>query len=266
MRRKPCEGRNIEDSEADLYAEYHGNQGDSPYGNIQGQGQINSTALDPIKNLNLEVTPQIRHRRGVEHQERSMEGVEGAREKQAVGSEKGPMKKIDNTDNFPDLKSTIDMNFSQMYRRSPSVEKTVTIKEPCEKSSTNSNSWKSGNSNTGEPSGNFNIRKTTGSPNQVTSDNSNTVQNEVFTKGQISCANPVKTSESDPCFSLGVMKGFDFRQKFGELYADHDQYLREKREHVIHRRSLEELELKNRSKSWSEGKIVILLTRGGVAE
>ena len=28
MKRKPCEGRNTEDSEADLYAEFHGNHGD----------------------------------------------------------------------------------------------------------------------------------------------------------------------------------------------------------------------------------------------
>ena len=89
MRRKPCEGRNIEDSEADLYAEYHGNQGDSPYGNIQGHGQINSTALDPIKNLNLEVTPQIRHRRGVEHQERWMKELKGPERSRQLAVRRG---------------------------------------------------------------------------------------------------------------------------------------------------------------------------------
>ncbi|KAL4222496.1 hypothetical protein ACF0H5_018535 [Mactra antiquata] len=82
MKRKPCEGRNVEDSEAELYAEYHGN-----YDN-----QIVATPT----NISHEDQPQPRLRR-------------------TSGRSDNAQQSGDRFENFPDLKNTIDLNFTRMY-------------------------------------------------------------------------------------------------------------------------------------------------------
>ncbi|XP_052246747.1 sterol regulatory element-binding protein cleavage-activating protein-like [Dreissena polymorpha] len=91
MRRKPCEGRNVEDSDAELYAEYHGNHGNP---------KVSSRDLD-LSALQDDVAerPQMRHRRKHEPKERTPH-AELNREK---------------FEHFPDLRSTIDTNFSAMF-------------------------------------------------------------------------------------------------------------------------------------------------------
>jgi hypothetical protein len=89
MRRKPCEGRNVNDSEADLYAEYHGNNGNQ---------STFSVGLDPSNNSDDQPRPRLRRISGRSETEQNV----------------SQSKEI--FENFPDLKNTIDYNFSKMYR------------------------------------------------------------------------------------------------------------------------------------------------------
>lgn len=88
MRRKPCEGRNIEDSDADLYAEYHGN---------------NSNLMNSSSDLELcgcqddQPRPRLRRISGRSDNDQSSTQCRDRFEK------------------FPDLKNTIDFNFQSMY-------------------------------------------------------------------------------------------------------------------------------------------------------
>lgn len=100
MRRKPCEGRNIEDSDADLYAEYHGSHSNS---DVNSSGDI-----DPLQGQGD--SPQPRQRR-----------VSGKKDK-----EKSAMENRERYDIFPDLKSTIDVNFVSMYKKIANSDKTKT--------------------------------------------------------------------------------------------------------------------------------------------
>ena len=94
MRRKPCEGRNVNDSEADLYAEYHGNH------SIQTSSSI---GLDLSNSMDDQPRPRLRRISGRSENEQN---VSQSKEK---------------FENFPDLKNTIDYNFSKMYRDKNSV-------------------------------------------------------------------------------------------------------------------------------------------------
>lgn len=80
MKRKPCEGRNVEDSEAELYAEYHGSH----------DNQVMST--DPGQDD--QAGPRLRR-------------ISGRSENDNLPS--------DRFEQFPDLKSTIELNFTRMY-------------------------------------------------------------------------------------------------------------------------------------------------------
>ncbi|XP_060568692.1 sterol regulatory element-binding protein cleavage-activating protein-like [Ruditapes philippinarum] len=89
MRRKPCEGRNVNDSEADLYAEYHGNNGNQ---------STFSVGLDLSNNSDDQPRPRLRRISGRSETEQNV----------------SQSKEI--FEDFPDLKNTIDYNFSKMYR------------------------------------------------------------------------------------------------------------------------------------------------------
>lgn len=102
MRRKPCEGRNVEDSDADLYAEYHGNHSNSSNTSM-------SDNLDPFHGQGQDDRPQPRHR-------------------QLSGRKNGEQSALQNKEryeNFPDLKSTIDVNFVSMYRQTSTERKNI---------------------------------------------------------------------------------------------------------------------------------------------
>lgn len=103
MKRKPCEGRNIEDSDADLYAEYHGNHGDNTISDIEiGQGNCIEYGQGEVDKL----VP--RHRGVSERKENQAQYTGGISER---------------FENFPDLKHTIDVNFVNLYADSKFIEK-----------------------------------------------------------------------------------------------------------------------------------------------
>ncbi|XP_053374079.1 sterol regulatory element-binding protein cleavage-activating protein-like [Mercenaria mercenaria] len=88
MRRKPCEGRNVEDSDADLYAEYHGNHSNQV---------VFSVDVDPSRGQDDQPRPRLRR-------------ISGRSENEPNSSQSN-----ETFEKFPDLKNTIDFNFSRMY-------------------------------------------------------------------------------------------------------------------------------------------------------
>lgn len=184
MRRKPCEGRNVEDSEADLYLEYHGPDPTVP-----------SRSCDLDLSSPADTTPQIRQRKMVEMLVHAAERTE---------------KKEDIFENCPDLKPTIDVNFSHMCKRSVSFSETEDVKD---KTDVNSG----------------------GSKEDICSKSS--IKDNQYVVGE----------------NENLSKGYDFSGKFCEIYSDHEKFLQEKKQHEKQLSAWEDLDKKNRSKSWSEG-------------
>ncbi|XP_052801573.1 sterol regulatory element-binding protein cleavage-activating protein-like [Mya arenaria] len=171
MRRKPCEGRNIEDSDADLYAEYHGS-----HRNLE----VSSSDLDLTPPD--EERPQMRHRK-----------IDEAKEK-CISAEKNK----ETYENFPDLKSTIDTDFTRMFK--------------------------------------------TSTPESA--------RNKPVSQDSESSSKRVSVSDNSSTSKKGVT-GYDFENRFAQMYNEHEKYLDEKKQDEERSRSFEVRG--NRSKSWSEG-------------
>jgi len=199
MRRKPCEGRNIDDSEADLYAEFHG----SP------RNQINNSDLDIDLESSLEENIQMRHRKRNETQEKWQESDDRREESYSL------------KERFPDLKSTIDTNFSRMHKAlSPK--------------SSNSDSQSQTQNMTQR--GSMFSREGSLSPGSTQS------------SGSKSSLSPDDALARQDRKSVSPGAGFNFAERFAGVYNDHERQMEERidDERAADARS-------HRSKSWSEG-------------
>ena len=94
VKRRPCLGRNINDSDADLYAEYHGNgnHGNNPHDNSSTLTDREDMEIQPVRQRNK------------------------ATNKTTVENRRNLFK------NEPDLTSTINTNFSQLSNTSITLQ------------------------------------------------------------------------------------------------------------------------------------------------
>ena len=192
MKRR-VEGRNIEDSDAELYAEYHGTD----------------SALSDDLDLSgcHDNSSEVRHRVTFS----SQPDIETDKAKYEL---------------HPDLSNTIETNFTSMYQQKPEIGQKT-------------------NQDQGQRS-----------------DSTNNVKN--INENDIS-QNNASLNTSSENVNNSAEKGYDFRTKFEDIYREQRHIVEDGRRRQSERKRSQERQLlneslANRSKSWSEGNIVLGIT------
>ena len=191
MKRK-VEGRNIEDSDAELYAEYHG--------------------TDSALSDDLDLSPGLDNSSEVRHRVKFSNPPEIETER-------------DRYELHPNLSSTIETNFTSMYREKPKIGQKTNLGQ--------------GEVNLGQgersPSAGSDMKKDESDTSQTSADIENV------------------NNSAD--------MGYDFRTKFEDLYREQRYIVEDGRRRESEKRRSQERQLMNeslfnRSKSWSEGKFL----------